>query len=1015
MLSRELRLLLWLLFVHIAGLFLFTKGFLLSRLALPHHSSSSSSSSLSTHTRAIVLIIDALRYDFISPSPPSPSSPYHHHILTLPYELTSAHPERSFIFNAYADPPTTTLQRIKGLTTGSLPTFVDAGESFGGSAIREDSVMHQLDRAGKKVALVGDNTWQTLFPDILDLDLSFPYDSFNVEDLHTVDEGVIQHLLPLISHPPPPPSSSSWTLAIGHGLGVDHIGHRLGPDHPLMASKLHQMNILLSSIVNAMHNDTLLIVLGDHGMDRTGNHGGDSTLETMSAMWVYSKGPALSHAYEALPESVLEKMVFPGERVAQRYIQQIDLVPTLSLLLGLPIPFNNLGSVIPELFNRRVEGGSGSGVREALQVNARQIKRYLDAYRASPSKAELDGAWSELSDSWSEATNTMVGDALTLLYRFNRLALSTCRALWAQFNMTLMVAGLVVIASSIAAAYAVYTVLGDAGERWEEVLDAKVAVCWRAGGVGLVLGGAVHLMLRSFADAKLSLLHTTLFSSATASNAALILTTPSSFHIRNWSFAPTILLLHALCFASNSFVVWEDRAVLFLLQTSLVPSVLVGFTAPTTRLRYRILGFSALFAICVRLMAMSTVCREEQHPYCTVTFYASPTSSAPPLLAVVLAPLMAIAIPRFVVPKVLGISRSEGGVAGVLLPWVVCPAMLAGSVFWMVEAAEVTGWVGSWARTGRTGLAVGVVLFAVVGMALWWAVPVCLDIQTVEGSEPRKKQVTILGFANAFGSPYLVFWMILVSVVWVCTQLMGQVVFGLAVTAVLAYLEVADSVRDVYALNEVFASSTPNALSLSNFPTPSTSPPLTFTSLTPLALLGTHLFYSTGHQPTIPSLQWKSAFVLCATLDWPREWVARATVGVNTFGGVGVVAVAGVLVGLWNVAPGVPLSSPSPSSSTASPKDTTPTSISTSPLRASLALSTYYATLALSTALCATVLRRHLMVWKVFAPRYAFAAGMLGVVDLAVGVGVGVAWGRVRLGVRRVLGAGVSGQERVRP
>ena len=36
----------------------------------------------------------------------------------------------------------TALQRIKGLTTGFLPTFVDIGESFGGSVIVEDSLLH---------------------------------------------------------------------------------------------------------------------------------------------------------------------------------------------------------------------------------------------------------------------------------------------------------------------------------------------------------------------------------------------------------------------------------------------------------------------------------------------------------------------------------------------------------------------------------------------------------------------------------------------------------------------------------------------------------------------------------------------------------------------------------------------------------------------------------------------------------------------------------------------------------
>jgi phosphatidylinositol glycan class O len=70
-----------------------------------------------------------LRFDFVTPNPPSPASPFYHHILTLPQELTKKRPKHSFIFNSYADPPTTTLRCIKAITTGSLPTFVDLGNN----------------------------------------------------------------------------------------------------------------------------------------------------------------------------------------------------------------------------------------------------------------------------------------------------------------------------------------------------------------------------------------------------------------------------------------------------------------------------------------------------------------------------------------------------------------------------------------------------------------------------------------------------------------------------------------------------------------------------------------------------------------------------------------------------------------------------------------------------------------------------------------------------------------------
>ncbi|KAG2738265.1 hypothetical protein P692DRAFT_20823419 [Suillus brevipes Sb2] len=122
-------------------------------------------------------------------------------------------------------------------------------------------------------------------------------------------------------------------------------------------------------------------------------------------------------------------------------------------------------------------------------------------------------------------------------------------------------------------------------------------------------------------------------------------------------------------------------------------SVITGFTAPTSPLRYRILGFSALFAICVRLTAMSTVCREEQHPYCTVTFYASESSSAPPLTTLLLAFPIAIAVPR-VVRRMLQISKSDSGLAATFIPLLFAPSLIAGMTFWMLEwvdSAQVLG------------------------------------------------------------------------------------------------------------------------------------------------------------------------------------------------------------------------------------------------------------------------------------------------------------------------------------
>ena len=48
---------------------------------------------------------------------------------------------------------------------------------------------------------------------------------------------------------------------------------------------------LFRSVVDSIDKDTLLVVLGDHGMTRTGDHGGDSELELNAALLLFSKQP----------------------------------------------------------------------------------------------------------------------------------------------------------------------------------------------------------------------------------------------------------------------------------------------------------------------------------------------------------------------------------------------------------------------------------------------------------------------------------------------------------------------------------------------------------------------------------------------------------------------------------------------------------------------------------------------------------------------------------------------------
>lgn len=94
-----------------------------------------------------------------------------------------------------------------------------------------------------------------------------------------------------------------------------------------MAVKLREMNAVLGTVVDALPDDAVLLVMGDHGMTSTGDHGGDSPNELHAALFAYSprpfgqrlRGVAAQQRATLLPQSMA----------------QIDLAPSLSFMLGM--------------------------------------------------------------------------------------------------------------------------------------------------------------------------------------------------------------------------------------------------------------------------------------------------------------------------------------------------------------------------------------------------------------------------------------------------------------------------------------------------------------------------------------------------------------------------------------------------------------------------------------------------------------------------------------------------------
>lgn len=396
----------WLTFLHGTSLFGFSEGYLKTRAHLDRRSECGDVKDLYTlpnksylerlgsnescwnhrkFERVVVLLIDSLRFDFCTMDPSYDAS-IENNIATghafvdpgddarivryyknrLPVLNATIHekPHNSRLFRFVADPPTATMQRIKALTTGSMPTFLEVSDNFASEEIKDDNWVVQMGNTGRKAVFMGDDTWMSMYP--RSFAKAYPYPSFEVRDLHTVDKGVQRHLIPEIKGESF--GAGGWHLILGHMLGVDHVGHRLGSNHPEMASKLEEMNMVISQTMRAVDDKTLFVVMSDHGMNYEGNHGGATYQEQSASLFLYTPKK------DAFIDPVEEPL--PSAQMPYQYnsVSQIDIVPTISMLLGAPIPYGSLGMILPDLF---WNPSNPSELLDPLHVNSAQLLRYL--------------------------------------------------------------------------------------------------------------------------------------------------------------------------------------------------------------------------------------------------------------------------------------------------------------------------------------------------------------------------------------------------------------------------------------------------------------------------------------------------------------------------------------------------------------------------------------------------------------------------------------------------------------
>ncbi|CAO3594657.1 unnamed protein product [Absidia cylindrospora] len=718
---------------HLLGLTIFLKGFLLTRQTLSQrgnfynswdrfplisndtlYSSIYSDASFSlpdsvpshpAFKRVIVVVIDALRFDFMVQDESQHDKYYRNHLPVISRLQQTQH-DNTLLFQFRADPPTTTMQRIKGLMTGSLPTFIDAGSNFASSSVEEDHLLHHLAAQYPYLYFMGDDTWQHLFPAALTPERTFASDSFKMFDLHTVDNRIQEQLWPLLDGTS---SGDDWQVVIAHFLGVDHCGHTYGPDHTNMATKLEEMNSVLARIVDHVDEDTLLVVMGDHGMSVEGDHGGESVEELMSGLLLHSGRP-LTIDHDLTPfetstyfDDLIGRMHrtrtsilgYDTKKISQRLhynasaypiVPQIHLASTLAYLLHLPIPFGNLGALIPDVLlhsdkNKTATFGDDViGFRldlllhmaQQFRINALQVYDYLITYgmearhvgftknALTPLVQQLENAEETMAnavlkmadrDMQQEHLTDIVTELLeSSIFGYDAFLSNTikyCEAIWAQFDVGCMLLGMVMLGTTtvvgiyfwISHAYwpqirkwnakslvncvvscstwktigicALGTIFYNFGSHirslflpyWQGMFDKIGWIDTCACALGLSMMIMVVHHLRGIQQQKQ---RTSMVLSLVDYDGCLVL---------------AAAIIQALTLGSNSFVIWEDRGTLFAATTLCICWLIREGRALESNSDVntwtRCLSRPFLVMLWIRLGSVMGQCREEQYPHCS--------------------------------------------------------------------------------------------------------------------------------------------------------------------------------------------------------------------------------------------------------------------------------------------------------------------------------------------------------------------------------------------------------------
>ncbi|XP_001658859.2 GPI ethanolamine phosphate transferase 1 [Aedes aegypti] len=180
-------------------------------------------------------------------------------------------------------------------------------------------------------------------------------------------------------------TSKKKVILFLHLLGMDTSGHVHKPYSSLFTDNLiivdHGIETIVQLIDRVTNHDqkTTYIFTSDHGMTDKGSHGSGHPVETETPFVAWGAG--IRHWKNAWIEDTAKNAIIDGVIVPRWDMNQADVAPLLSSLLGQAIPKNSCGKLPKQYLN-----ASDMYVAEFMRKNFEQLYQQYDHYKYQSSQ-----------------------------------------------------------------------------------------------------------------------------------------------------------------------------------------------------------------------------------------------------------------------------------------------------------------------------------------------------------------------------------------------------------------------------------------------------------------------------------------------------------------------------------------------------------------------------------------------------------------------------------------------------